>query len=173
MKNKNNSGGWLRKALGRKKNDQGESTADQEKRHAPDQSKAPSIYKENCILVIDDSEIDRMILEELLGQAGYEVVLATDGEDGLTKFRDVLPIVTVTDMIMPGISGTEVILELLKEHPDAKFIAMSAGGELGPEVALAVAEAINIQTVAKPFDPEQILKAVKDLIPSGAKDITA
>ncbi len=104
-----------------------------------------------------------MILEELLTKAGYEVILATDGEDGLIKFREHHPRLVITDIIMPGMDGSEVIVEIMGESPGTRFIAMSAGGELGPDVALAVAESINIHTVAKPFDPKAILKAVKSL----------
>lgn len=131
----------------------------------PPQTEEPqSAYTPNLVLVIDDSEIDRMILEDMLQQAGYDVMLAADGEEGMALFRENQPALAITDMIMPGISGTDVILNLLKEFPDAKFIAMSAGGELGPEVALAVVESINIHTVAKPFEPKEILGAVKKLI---------
>lgn len=121
------------------------------------------------MLVIDDSEIDRMILEDLIDTAGYDVMVAEDGESGLELFREHLPMLTITDMIMPGLRGDQVIMKALDEHPDARFIAMSAGGGLGPDVALVVAKALseisNILTISKPFEKEQMLAAIKKMMP--------
>ncbi len=117
----------------------------------------------DAVLVIDDSEIDRMIIEELLTEAGYQVILAVDGNDGLEKFRQYNPNLVITDMIMPGKAGTELILDILREAPEAKIIAMSAGGELGPKVALVVAESIDVPTIYKPVDPDVLLEMVKSL----------
>lgn len=62
-------------------------------------------FTENLVLVIDDSEIDRLMLEDLLDGAGYDVMLAEDGEAGLELFFEHLPMLTVTDMYMPGKKG--------------------------------------------------------------------
>lgn len=120
---------WSQKILGFGKKKPAEKPAAQPAA-PPTAPPQPAVSK--VILVIDDSEIDRMILEEVLTQAGYPVILAVDGEDGVKRFREHLPALTITDMIMPGKSGTEVIMELLNDFPDARFIAMSSGGELGP-----------------------------------------
>lgn len=155
---------WSKKILGFGKNKPADTPSEKPAGQPSASAETVPEKTSRTILVIDDSDIDRMILEELLGQAGYEVLLATDGEDGLQKFREHHPALVITDMIMPGKSGTEVIMEILGESPKTKLIAMSSGGELGPDVALAVAESINIHTVAKPFDPKAILKAVKSLL---------
>jgi CheY-like chemotaxis protein len=115
----------------------------------------------DSILVIDDSEIDRMIIEELLTDAGYNVILAVDGEDGVKKCLEHRPALVVTDMIMPGMNGTEVILKIRAESPGTQIIAMSAGGELGPRAALTVPSALKLYTISKPVDPEELLAAVK------------
>lgn len=125
---------------------------------------SPESYVANRVLVVDDEEIVRMIMEDILTKAGYEVILASDGEEGIRMFQDNAPALVVTDIIMPKKSGTEFILEILAEHPSAKFIAMSAGGEMDPEVTLAIPKTINIQTIAKPFEPEAMLTVVKKLI---------
>ena len=116
------------------------------------------------ILVIDDSEIDRMIIEELLGQAGYDVVLASDGVEGMKRYREAPTDLIITDMVMPGKMGIDVILELSKEFPEAKFIAMSAGGDFGPELELDMAQKAGAITITKPVEPEELLSAVKKIM---------
>ncbi|MFC1798528.1 response regulator [Thermodesulfobacteriota bacterium] len=122
------------------------------------------------ILVIDDSEIDRMVMEEILTQAGYQVVLAADGDEGLETFYGSSFDLVITDMVMPGKMGIDVILELKKKHPDLKVIAMSAGGDFGPEIELGMAKDLEAHTITKPFEPEQILKAISDQFADTAEE---
>lgn len=64
-------------------------------------------------------------------------------------------------IILPGMNGTEVILKVRAESLETSIIALSAGGELGPKVALTVPKALNIQTLSKPVEPAALLEAVK------------
>ena len=116
------------------------------------------------ILIIDDSEIDRMILEEILVQAGYNVTQASDGKEGMEIFRSQPFDLVITDMIMPEKLGIEVILEMNEDFPDAKVIAISAGDEYGLELDLDMARQIDVPTISKPFQPEEIIEAVRKLL---------
>ena len=116
------------------------------------------------ILVIDDSEIDRMILEEILVQAGFEVTMAVDGKQGMETFRSQSFDLVITDMIMPEKLGIEVILEMQEEFPDAKVIAISAGDEFGLELDLDMARKAKVPTISKPFQPEEITAAIGKLL---------
>jgi len=116
------------------------------------------------ILVIDDDEIDRMILEKILEQAGYEVLLAIDGKEGMEIFRTQPFDLVITDMIMPEKLGIEVLLEMNEDFPEAKVIAISAGDEFGLELDLDMARIIDVPTISKPFRPEEILDAVRKLL---------
>lgn len=117
------------------------------------------------ILIIDDSEIDRMILEEILVQAGYNVTQASDGKEGMEIFRAQPFDLVITDMIMPEKLGIEVILEMNEDFPDAKVIAISAGDEYGLELDLDMARQIDVPTISKPFQPDEILEAVGKFLP--------
>ena len=119
------------------------------------------------ILVIDDSEEIRKLLYELLKRAGYEVFMASDGNEGLRLFREKPVDLVITDMVMPGKMGIDVILELTREFPKVKIIAISAGGDFGPELELDMAKAYEAVTITKPFSSEEILKAVSKLLRSG------
>jgi len=116
------------------------------------------------ILVIDDSKVDQMIMEEILIQAGYDVVLASDGKEGLERFYENPPDLVITDMVMPEKMGIDLILEIREKYPEQKIIAVSAGGVFGPEIELSMAEEFKAYTITTPFDPEKILTIVAELL---------
>ena len=79
------------------------------------------------ILVIDDDAVIRDMLTEVLGDAGYAVEAAADGIEALRMIKAAPPDLIVTDIIMPEQDGVGVMLQLAKEHPDIKIIAISGG----------------------------------------------
>jgi DNA-binding NtrC family response regulator len=69
----------------------------------------------------------------------------------------------ITDIVMPEREGIGFILELRREYPEAKVIAISGGGRIGPESYLPVAERLGaMRTFAKPLDRVGLLQAVQD-----------
>lgn len=79
------------------------------------------------VLVVDDHPSMRMGLTALInGQPGMEVVAeASDGEEAIEVFEDVLPDVVLMDLRMPGLGGVEATLAILKKSPDARIIILS------------------------------------------------
>ena len=115
------------------------------------------------ILVIEDDEMVRELLQEILTRAGYDVTEASDGEVGIRLYRKKQPDVVITDLIMPNKEGIETIMELRRDFPDVKIIAIAGGGHASPTRYLKMAEQLGAQrTLAKPFLPKQILDAVQE-----------
>lgn len=79
------------------------------------------------VLVVDDHPPMRVGLVGLIkSQAGMDVVAeASDGEEAIEVYDDVLPDVVLMDLRMPGIGGVEAILAIRKKHPDARVIVLS------------------------------------------------
>jgi len=73
------------------------------------------------VLLVDDSKFLRMASERALSRAGYEVSTAADGEEGLKVANDQLPDIILLDMLLPKISGPDV-LKALKANPATKDI---------------------------------------------------
>jgi len=116
------------------------------------------------ILIIDDNELFRDMMKELLERAGYQVFEAINGNDGLKIAGEISADLIVTDIIMPEKEGLEIIIELRKDNPEVKIIAVSGGGRLTPEFHLSLAEKLGVQkSFTKPFDNKQFLAAVKEL----------
>jgi CheY-like chemotaxis protein len=83
------------------------------------------------VLVIDDENSVRKIICDNLKLCGLHVLAAASGDQGLEMIDPAnLPGVVITDIIMPGKSGLEVITEIRKLHPAVKVIAMSGGGRV-------------------------------------------
>ena len=85
------------------------------------------------ILVVDDEAPIRAMLAQMLETEGYEVHTAEHGEEGLDLVRKIVFDLVITDMIMPVKDGLKFIMELIRDYPDMKILAISGGGALsGP-----------------------------------------
>jgi CheY-like chemotaxis protein len=80
------------------------------------------------ILVVDDEAQIRSMLTQMLEQEGYEVYTAENGEEGFTLVGRHSFDLVITDMIMPVKDGLKFIMELVRDYPDLKILAISGGG---------------------------------------------
>ena len=120
------------------------------------------------ILVIDDDIQIREMLRQTLEREEYEVVDAHDGKEGLRLYREAPTDLIITDIIMPEKEGVETIIELKRDFPDVKIIAISGGGQIGAEACLHLAEKLGAQrTFTKPVPHQDMIKAVKELLEQG------
>lgn len=121
------------------------------------------------ILIIDDEPMVRVTLRKALQKAGHEVSEADNGQTGLQTFHEVTPDLVITDIVMPDKEGVETIIELRKNNPDAKIIAISGGGRTGSQDFLEAAKAFGAQhTLPKPFDPDQLIALVETCLAKAA-----
>ncbi|MBC8339409.1 MAG: response regulator [Rhodospirillales bacterium] len=116
------------------------------------------------ILVIEDDEEIRVLIQRLLEREGFEVEAAEDGVKGMEAFRTWAPDMVITDLVMPRMKGEETIREIRSIDAEAKIIAISGGGPSTPSKLLEGARnAGALETLAKPFDPVELLSAVHRL----------
>ncbi len=117
------------------------------------------------ILVVDDEAQMRTMLTQMLEGAGYEIQTAEHGEEGMDKVRKTVFDLVITDMIMPVKDGLKFIMELTKEYPDQKIMAISGGGAIKAERYLHMAGYLgDIATLEKPFKRDVLLAMVKKLL---------
>ena len=117
------------------------------------------------ILVIDDDEQVLDMLYESLTREGYDVLKASNGEQGLRLYREESVDLIITDLIMPEKEGIETIIELRQDFPEVKIIAISGGGRIGTKDYLNMAKIFGVQrTFTKPVAREQLLDAIRELI---------
>jgi DNA-binding NtrC family response regulator len=117
------------------------------------------------ILVIDDDAVVRTTIEQILEDAGYEVVTARNGLHGTVAFHRTQPDLVITDIIMPEQDGIQTITEIRAAKPDAKIIAISGGGRIGNADFLAMARTLGaIDVIPKPFDSDELLTVVANCL---------
>jgi len=117
------------------------------------------------ILIIDDDTLFRQMLRQTLEREGYEVVEASDGDEGIKLYRQVPADLIIMDIIMPGREGISTIIEIRNDFPDTKIIAISGGGSIDPRIYLEVAERYGTsRTFSKPFEPKELLDAIRELL---------
>ena len=112
------------------------------------------------ILVIDDEPHTRAMLEQILKRAGYEVVLAADGREGMERYRRSPADLVITDLYMPNQDGMDTIRELRLCFPRVAIIAMT--GRPGTGTMLSIAQnATDVGILRKPFLPDELIAAVE------------
>jgi two-component system phosphate regulon response regulator PhoB len=91
------------------------------------------------ILLVEDSKFLRMATERALARAGYEVSSASDGDEGLRMVREKLPDLILLDMLLPKMSGPDV-LKALKKDPKTKGIPVVVLSGLSQKNAVRLGE---------------------------------
>ena len=116
------------------------------------------------ILLIDDDETFRRLVQVMLTTAGYDVQVAANGKIGIACYRQQRSDVVITDILMPVGEGLETIEALKALDPDVKIIAMSSGGE-GEFGYLQTAVAFGARRILhKPFSRDELLSTFADVV---------
>jgi DNA-binding NtrC family response regulator len=111
------------------------------------------------ILIIDDDDAVRESLGRMLQTAGHTVETAVNGEEGLAAARGNAYDVILSDMRMPGISGTDVLQRLREQRVDSAFIVMTGFGTIDTAVEAMKLGAVDF--VQKPFLRDELLMRVR------------
>ncbi len=112
------------------------------------------------ILVIDDEEVMRDVLSTLLSQAGYQVVLAEDGKQGLELARTQSFNAVIVDVMLPEIGGLEVLEEL--KRGDAELVVLMITAFASVETAIAAMKNGAFDYITKPFKHEEVLHILRN-----------
>ncbi len=110
------------------------------------------------VLIVDDNESTREMLKISLERSGHEVLgQAEDGQSALKAFAELRPEVVLLDIIMPGISGIEVLEEMRKISPEAKIIMLTAVDQ--DHVTMELKRKGAAAIIFKPFSQQDLKKA--------------
>jgi two-component system cell cycle sensor histidine kinase/response regulator CckA len=123
------------------------------------------------VLLVEDERLVRNLVREILTHAGYEVVATASAEEALERassLGDTIKLV-LTDVVLPGLDGTQLAERLRPTMPQTKFIFMSGNLDTSRQRDAVAAEGETF--LQKPFTRVQLLAIVADLIgppPPGA-----
>ena len=114
------------------------------------------------ILIVDDQKGVRRLLEELFKKEGWDVKVASDGQEAINKVEEGLPDIILMDVKMPNMNGLEASQIILQAHTQIPIIMMTAYGEI--EVVKKALEAGVRKCITKPFDIIILRDMVNNLI---------
>lgn len=117
------------------------------------------------ILVVDDNPALLEMLKESLEEHGYDVVFTYDGKEATKLFTQFEPDVVLTDIVMPGVDGIELLISLRNINKDIKIMAMSGGNKGHAETYLHMAEKLGAnKIITKPFEISELLRHLDALV---------
>lgn len=116
----------------------------------------------NYILIVeDDNDINQMI-KELLQQNGYDTLQAFSGTEALLYMEREVPVAMILDLMLPGMSGEDVLVTVKKEHPEVAVIISSAKEDTKTRIELLRSGADDY--IVKPFDVEELLARLEAVL---------
>jgi CheY-like chemotaxis protein len=125
------------------------------------------------ILNIDDSPTVQRLIEMILSSQGYQVVLASDGEEGIQKAKSERPALILVDFVMPKMNGYQVC-KILKEDPEFRDTPIILVTSKGDKVGSKFVDVLGIsEYFTKPFQPEELLAKIREVLDKKAQDEAA
>jgi DNA-binding NtrC family response regulator len=118
--------------------------------------------RSGTLLVIDDEEVMREILETLLTREGYDVRVASSGAEGLEMARALPFDAAIVDIMMPGIDGIATLDELRRIDEDLAVVIVTAYASV--ESAISAMKAGAFDYVTKPFKNDQVVVVVRNAL---------
>lgn len=115
------------------------------------------------IIVADDVSFMRLMLKNILEEAGYKVIAeATNGEEAVRLFKQYKPDLITMDINMPSLDGIRALLEIKQFDPDARVIMCSAMAQR--KLILHVIKGGASDFIVKPVQKEKVLNAIEKLL---------
>ncbi len=119
----------------------------------------PGHNKGISVMIVDDSEVARMLLRDILESGGYDVVAeAADGVEAVERYAELRPQVTIMDVQMPNKDGIEATRDILAIDGSARVLMCSSIDAEG--LLMAAAEAGASGVVFKPFLADMVFAAI-------------
>lgn len=119
----------------------------------------PTGQSEKRILLVDDEQDIRDVLSITLTDMGYEVLEAENGRDAMALFKAEKPMITLTDIKMPGMDGIDVLKKIKNENPYAQVIMITGHGDTDIAIRSLKHEAVDF--ITKPISNESLEIALK------------
>jgi DNA-binding NtrC family response regulator len=126
------------------------------------ETQPPAMSRKGSILVIDDEEIMREILEALLSREGYDVRLATNAGEGLNFARSMPFDAVIVDVMMPGMDGISALDELKKIDEELPVVMITAFASV--ENAIAAMKRGAFDYITKPFKNDEVLVVLRNAL---------
>ncbi len=124
----------------------------------------PTIPGSGRILVVDDEPHIRRVLSAILGSRGYEVMMASDGSQGLDELGTEEVDLVILDLMMPGANGLEILSKIRTDprRAETPVIILTAKGQDTDREAALAGGANDFLT--KPFSPKKLIARIEEIL---------
>jgi len=119
--------------------------------------------KGTIVMIIEDDEIMRHSLENILREHGYYVIGAKDSEEALQKAIEIPPHILITDIKLPTLNGCDIFIAIKEIVPSVKAILITGYREEVHDLITMALEKGAHTCLYKPFDAEHLLKILKEI----------
>lgn len=114
------------------------------------------------VLVVDDEELVRLTLRQMLESEGHDVLEARNGREAVAIQNRTPADIVLTDIIMPEQEGIETIIQLRRQDPNLRIVAISGGGRMKNLDFLRVAANVGADaTLTKPFTTDELVEVIR------------
>jgi two-component system chemotaxis response regulator CheY len=115
------------------------------------------------ILIVDDAAFMRMMIKNILSKEGFEIVgEAENGDQAVTKYKELNPDLVTMDITMPEKDGISAVKDIMGINSGAKIIMCSAMGQQAMVIDAIQAGAKDF--IVKPFQPDRVVEAVSKVL---------
>ena len=115
------------------------------------------------VLIADDAAFMRMMLKDILGKNGYEIVgEAANGDEAINLYQQLSPDLVTMDITMPICDGIAALKKIMGINPAAKVIMCSAMGQQAMVIEAIQSGAKDF--IVKPFQPQRVLESIQKVM---------
>lgn len=123
-----------------------------------------NLQSKKTIMVVDDEEKVCWAFEQFLNEEGYDVIIASNAQEAISKLKEENPDLVIMDVRMPGIDGIEALSEMKSIDPDTYVIIMTAYGDM--QTAIRAMQAGAFDYIIKPIDLDQVHVVIQKALKS-------
>ncbi|HET7751748.1 MAG TPA: response regulator [Terriglobales bacterium] len=116
------------------------------------------------ILIVDDEPTVANTVKMILERAGYQTMVAHDGQEAARLIREAGPDAVLLDVILPRIDGVEVAIQACRTAPNCKVVLFSGRPDAADLLAGAHARGYRFEILPKPTRPQELLEKIRDLL---------
>jgi len=121
------------------------------------------------IMIVDDSTTTRLVMKKIIEGTGKHTVVAeaADGEEAMKKYGETKPDVVTMDISMPKMNGIETVRAIIKAHPDAKIIMVSAVNK--KDMVITALKCGAKSYILKPIKEKKLLESISKVLENPQK----
>jgi DNA-binding NtrC family response regulator len=128
----------------------------------PDRSSPPGKKKKTVVMVVDDEPTVRETIIEILQDEGFDALGMSSAAHALLWIERIQPDIVLSDIVMPGMNGIEMAIQLMSTWPNCRVILFTGHPAAPDLLKKAVEQGHNFEVFSKPINPDQLIPRLRE-----------